>query len=98
MHRFALPALLPLISPDLHLSDSEGALLTVGYTVLYAVALIPAGYLADKADRPRLLAGGLALWSLLTMAASRVLSSPPSSLCLSTFRALRAMYAGMFDI
>lgn len=31
--RFALPALLPLISPDLNLSDSEGALLTVGYTV-----------------------------------------------------------------
>ena len=45
--------------------------------VLYAVALIPAGYLADKADRPRLLAGGLALWSVLTMAASKVSSLPP---------------------
>ncbi|CAL8467087.1 g6623 [Coccomyxa elongata] len=71
---FALPALLPLISPDLHLTDSEGALLTVGYTLLYAVTLIPAGYLADKADRPRLLAAGLALWSVLTMAASKVTS------------------------
>lgn len=40
--------------------------------LLYAVALIPAGYLADKTDRPRLLAGGLALWSVLTMAASKV--------------------------
>ena len=40
--------------------------------VLYAIALIPAGFLADKADRPRLLAAGLALWSLLTMAASKV--------------------------
>ena len=40
--------------------------------MLYAIALIPAGFLADKADRPRLLAAGLALWSLLTMAASKV--------------------------
>ena len=31
--RFALPALLPLITPDLNLTDHEGALLTVGYTV-----------------------------------------------------------------
>lgn len=31
--RFALPAMLPLISPDLKLTDSQGALLTVGYTV-----------------------------------------------------------------
>ena len=30
---FALPAMLPLISPDLKLTDSQGALLTVGYTV-----------------------------------------------------------------
>jgi hypothetical protein len=34
---FALPALLPLISPDLSLTDSEGALLTVGYTVRAAL-------------------------------------------------------------
>ncbi len=40
--------------------------------VLYAVALVPAGFLADRTDRPRLLAGGLAVWSLLTMAASKV--------------------------
>ncbi len=42
--------------------------------LLYALALIPAGYLADKADRPRLLAAGLALWSVLTMAASKVIN------------------------
>lgn len=31
--RFALPALLPLITPDLHLSEQQGALLTAGYAV-----------------------------------------------------------------
>lgn len=146
--RFALPALLPLITPDLHLSEQQGALLTAGYAVsapscaissvplrilhkswssqpsmhygmqlflyfmhvtwpslhdlspvfclsttllcstfvclnmlhlrlgllqlLYAAALIPIGLLADRVNRPRLLAGGLVMWSLLTMTGSKV--------------------------
>ncbi len=113
---FALPALLPLINEDLHLTDGQGALLTSGYTVrspphprllccrilrtgstgdsrrvevaqteggcggvqvLYAAALVPVGLLADRADRPRLLAAGIAAWSLLTMAASQ---APPRHL------------------
>ncbi len=44
--------------------------------VLYAIALVPAGFLADRTDRPRMLAGGLAVWSILTMAASKVSSLP----------------------
>jgi len=68
---FALPALLPLVAPDLGLTDSQGAALTAGYTLLYAVALVPVGVLADRADRPRLLAAGAALWSMATLAASR---------------------------
>ena len=31
--RFALPALLPLITPDLQLTEQQGALLTAGYAV-----------------------------------------------------------------
>jgi MFS family permease len=67
---FALPALLPIITDDLRLADSQGALLTAGYTVLYALALVPMGLLADRVDRPRLLSVGIALWSGLTIAAS----------------------------
>ncbi len=37
---FALPALLPLINQDLALSDSQGALLTVGYTVRHTKHLM----------------------------------------------------------
>lgn len=36
--RFALPALLPLITPDLHLTDTQGSTLTAGYTVSRAVS------------------------------------------------------------
>lgn len=68
---FALPALLPIISSDLHLQDSQGALLTAGYTILYAVALVPMGLLADRVDRPRMLSAGIFGWSMLTLAASK---------------------------
>ncbi|EFJ44126.1 hypothetical protein VOLCADRAFT_95577 [Volvox carteri f. nagariensis] len=68
---FALPAMLPMISNELHLDDmQEGALLTTGYSYLYAVALVPIGLLADRVSRPQLLAAGLALWSVLTCTAS----------------------------
>ena len=40
--------------------------------VLYAIALVPMGFLADQGNRPRLLAAGLAGWSLLTMTGSKV--------------------------
>ncbi|KAL3154429.1 hypothetical protein ABBQ32_013901 [Trebouxia sp. C0010 RCD-2024] len=69
---FALPALLPLITPDLQLTEQQGALLTAGYALLYAAALIPIGLLADRVNRPRLLAGGLVMWSILTMTGSKV--------------------------
>lgn len=68
---FALPALLPIVAEDLHLEDSQGALLTAGYTVLYALTLVPMGLLADRVDRPRLLSAGIAAWSILTVVASR---------------------------
>ena len=44
--------------------------------VLYALALVPVGLLADRVHRPRLLAAGITVWSLLTMAASRVRRCP----------------------
>eukprot|EP00803_Ostreobium_quekettii_P011567 evm.model.scf_130EXC.10 EVM.evm.TU.scf_130EXC.10 scf_130EXC:121141-123399(+) len=69
---YSVPAMLPLISSDLDLSDNQGAFLTLGYTILYAVSLIPMGYLADQVNRPRLLGGGITLWSALTSLSSRV--------------------------
>lgn len=68
---FALPAILPVIGSDISLTDAQGALLTTGYTLLYAAALIPMGLLADRVDRPKLLAAGVLLWSGLNSLASR---------------------------
>jgi MFS family permease len=49
---------------------AQGALLTSGYSYLYALALVPVGLLADKVDRPKLLAVGLGLWSTLSIVSS----------------------------
>lgn len=68
---YSLPSLVPFISQDLHLDDAQGALLTTGYTILYGLVLVPMGMVADFTNRPRLLAGGIALWSILNMAASQ---------------------------
>ncbi|MEW5298385.1 MAG: hypothetical protein WDW36_001514 [Sanguina aurantia] len=67
---FALPAMLPMISSEMGFSDMQGALLTTGYSYLYALALVPLGMVADKMSRPKLLAVGLFLWSGLTITAS----------------------------
>ena len=37
---------------------------------LYALVLLPVGVLCDRLPRPKLLAAGVATWSLLTLAAS----------------------------
>ncbi len=55
------------IKPELALSDTEFGLLTgFAFIVFYAVMGLFMGALADMLHRPRLVAAGLALWSLLT--------------------------------
>jgi MFS family permease len=49
------------------LSDSDLGWLGTAFILLYAVAGLPLGRLADVWHRQRLLAGGLGLWSLFTL-------------------------------
>lgn len=52
---------------DLGLSHLQFGLLTgLAFTVLYTVVGLALGALADQVHRPRLIAGGLALWSAFT--------------------------------
>jgi len=55
------------IKPALELSDTEFGFLTgFAFILFYSVMGLFAGALADMVHRPRLVAGALALWSLLT--------------------------------
>ncbi|MBI1250211.1 MAG: MFS transporter [Alphaproteobacteria bacterium] len=57
------------IKPDLNLTNTEFGLLTgLVFIMFYAAAGLFMGALADTVHRPRLIAGALMLWSLLTAA------------------------------
>ena len=57
------------LKPELQLTDTQFGLLTgLVFLIFYAVAGLFMGMLADLTHRPRLIAGAIALWSLLTAA------------------------------
>ncbi len=57
------------IKKDLNLSDSQLGMLTgFSFAIVYALVLLPMGRMVDRYRRTWLLAGALALWTLLTAA------------------------------
>src|SRR5437667_2662996 len=65
--RQILPAVQEKIKDQWKLSDTELGWLGTAFILLYAVVGLPLGRLADVWRRKWLLAGGVALWSLLTL-------------------------------
>lgn len=67
--RTVLSLLIEPIKSDLHLSDTQvGLLAGLAFGLFYTVMGIPLGRLADRAHRPAVIAAGVLLWSLATMA------------------------------
>lgn len=67
--RIILSLLAIPIQADLGLSDTQLGLLTgVAFGICYTVFGLPAGYLADRFSRRSLLALGVLIWSVMTMA------------------------------
>jgi MFS family permease len=64
--RQALGAVLEPLRHEFLLSDTQLGGLTALFTVVYAIAGLPLGRLADTSSRRRLLAVGVAVWSGLT--------------------------------
>jgi MFS family permease len=67
--RFILAAVLPRIKTDLGLSDFELGLLANAFLVTYFVVSPLFGRLGDRGPRTRLMAAGVAVWSLATATA-----------------------------
>lgn len=61
-------ALLEPIRREFALSDAQAGFLQTGFVLVYAVAGIPLGRLADRRSRGKLLAAAVALWAGLTAA------------------------------
>ena len=64
--RQVLGAIFEPLRHEFHLSDTELGALTTVFTVVYALAGLPLGRLADRARRGPLLAAGVAVWAGLT--------------------------------
>ena len=64
--RLALGAVIEPIRREFHLTDSQLGSLVTWFTVVFALAGIPLGRLADRGNRRRLLAAGIAVWAGLT--------------------------------
>ena len=64
--RQALGAVLEPLRREFHLSDAHLGGLPTAFTLLYAVAGLPLGRLADTGSRRKLLAAGVAVWACLT--------------------------------
>src|SRR5258706_199826 len=56
------------IRREFGLDDTALGILGASFTLIYAVAGVPLGYLADRLRRTHILAAGLTAWSLLTAA------------------------------
>ena len=64
--RQILGAVLEPLHREFGLSDTRLAVLATAFTVVYAVAGLPLGRLADQWSRKRLLAIGVSVWAVLT--------------------------------
>src|SRR4029077_18218678 len=67
--RFILSAVLPRIKSDLVLNDFQLGMLANAFLVAYFLTSPFFGRLGDRRSRPRLIAAGVALWSLATASA-----------------------------
>ncbi|WP_083654740.1 MFS transporter [Burkholderia sp. SRS-W-2-2016] len=67
--RQVLALMIEPIKRDLHLTDTQFSLVHgFAFSLFYAVMGIPLAYLADRFARPRIIATGIALWSVATAA------------------------------
>ena len=68
LDRYILGYLTKPIKADLGFSDVQMGWLALGFTLLYAFAAIPFGMLTDRKKRVWIVAFGIAVWSIATMA------------------------------
>ncbi len=72
LDRYVVAAVLEPLGRDLHLTDVQLGRLPFVFVVVYMLSAPIFGWLADRYDRPKLVALGVALWSLATMGAAFV--------------------------
>lgn len=68
LDRSIITLLLPMIKSDLNINDTQFSLLQgFAFVITFAFAGMPMGWLADRSSRSRLIAFGVATWSIATV-------------------------------
>ena len=81
LDRYLVAALLPVISLELSLSKEAGGRLVSAFVIGYVIFSPIFGYLGDRLQRTRLMAFGVLLWSLATVAGGSMYSLLPFFIC-----------------
>lgn len=87
-----LSAVLEKIKLEFTLTDTQGGLLGSLFVITYTIAA-PLGYLGDRFKRKTIIAGGVFLWSLATIAASFARSYEDLLVCRALLGVGEAAYA-----
>ncbi len=95
LDRYVVAAILEPLGQELHLSNAQLGRLTFVFIAVYMCAAPFFGYLADRFHRPRLVAVGVALWSLATIGAAFVHSYPALLFTRSLVGVGEAAYASL---
>jgi MFS family permease len=66
LDRFVLPAVLESLKQEFRFTDTQLGLLATGFILVYMLTSPVFGTLGDRGARPRLIAAGVAIWSLAT--------------------------------
>lgn len=69
-----LGAILPLLQSEWGFSDTAAGSLSAAISIMGTAVALPAGYLADRANRKRLLAIVVAVWSVITLGSALAIS------------------------
>jgi MFS family permease len=69
-----LTGVLPLLQEEWGFSDTAGGAIPTAVTIAGLLVALPAGYLADRANRTNLLAIVVASWSVITLASGMAIS------------------------
>ena len=68
LDRLLAVAVAPTLKAEFHLTDRDIGLLTSAFLIIYTVSALPLGLLADRVARARVVALGVALWSVASAA------------------------------
>ncbi|HVC19772.1 MAG TPA: MFS transporter [Vicinamibacterales bacterium] len=91
--RYILAAVMPRIKTDLRLDDFQLGLLSNGFLVAYFLTSPWFGWLGDRLSRSRLMAAGVAVWSVATAGSGIAATFPQLFAARSTVGVGEAAYA-----